>query len=385
LGLSDVPGLVVALERRMAINPTTTLWTRRIEQRRGSRAVPIFAGIGLVLHGLAHAVFPLRGAGSGANWIPAKIVIELAWILAMTGFVAGGFGLAGARPLRRFWRSCVAAAVLGSAIVFATVRQLELLPVLVFDVLALAALYRWTNVAEDARSSLIVPSTRWRRVRSVAGGGVALVVTAFIAMCALSRSWHSQWGVTNRELALAFPGDRPERDAAFEVNHGITINAPPTDVWPWLVQLGRDRAGFYSYDALENLVGLRIHNADRIHDEWQNRSVGDLVPATPPGWLGLSKALGWKISHLEPERAIVLAGWGAFVLKAVDEGHCRLFVRSTVTGPKVPVWAAALSFATFEPIHFVMERRMLLGIKARAEMRGEPWPEVSRGAAIAGH
>jgi len=151
------------------------------------------------------------------------------------------------------------------------------------------------------------------------------------------------------------------------------------------VQLGRDRAGFYSYDALENLFGLRIHNADRIHAEWQNRAVGDLVPATPAGWMGLDKALGWKISHVERERAIVLAGWGAFVLQAIDEGHCRLFVRSTVTGPKVPVWAAALSFATFEPIHFVMERRMLLGIKVRAERRIDPWPEVLPGAAIAGH
>ena len=154
--------------------------------------------------------------------------MELAWILAMTGFVAGGFGLAGARPLRRFWRPSIAVAIAGSATVFATVRQLELLPVLLFDVLALAAFYQWTNVAEDARFSPVVPSTRWRRFRSVAGSALALLVTAFIAMCAVSRSWHSQWGVTRQELDLVFRAIAPSATP----HSRSTMALPSTRHWP---------------------------------------------------------------------------------------------------------------------------------------------------------
>jgi hypothetical protein len=215
---------------------------------------------------------------------------------------------------------------------------------------------------------------------------VALTLTGYVAVCAFTRSWHSRWGVTDAELGLVFPGDLPDRDAAFEVNHAVTIDAPPMAVWPWLVQIGQDRGGFYSYDDLENLFGLRIHNADRVHSEWQDRAAGDLVRATPPDWLGgrLGTSLGWTIALVEPQRALVLRNWGAFVLVPFENGRTRLFVRSKMTGPQIPTWAAALSFATFEPIHFVMERRMLLGIKVRAERHGEPWPQAVPGAALAG-
>jgi hypothetical protein len=342
--------------------------------------------MGLVVHGFGHAVFPLRGAGNDANWPIAKVLIALAWIVAMIGFVAAGCGLAGARPLRAFWRPFTAIAIAASVVAFAVMRRLDLLPGLAFDALALRAFYAWSNEADPARVGRAVTSTRWRRVLSAAGSLSALALTAYVATCAITRSWHSRWGVTDEELALAFPGDPPDRDAAFEVNHGITIDQPPSVVWPWLLQIGQDRAGFYSYDSLENLFGLRIRNADRIHPEWQNRAVGDLVRAAPTDWLGgaLGENVGWRIGHIEPERALVLSWWGAFVLAPLPGNRCRLFVRSKVSAPNVPVWGAALSFATFEMAHFIMERQMLRGIKARAETHVEPAPAVAPGTAIAG-
>ena len=361
-------------------------WTGRLERWRRSRALPILAGLGLVIHGLGHAVFPLRGAGSDANWAAAKVMIELAWILAMTGLVAGGLGLAGAWPLRRFWRVSIAVAVAASVVAFGTMRRLDLIPGLLFDVLALAAFYRWGNATEGAGHRRDVAATRFERFRSVAASAAALALTGYVATCAATRSWHSQWGMENGEIDLGFPGDLPNRDAVFEVNHGVTIAVPPSAVWPWLVQIGQDRAGFYSYEKLENLFGLRIQNAERPHAEWRDRAVGDLVRATPPDWMGgiWGKSLGWKITSLQRDRALVLGGWGAFVLVPLSDDRTRLLVRSKVSSPDVPVWAAALTFATFEPVHFIMERQMLLGIKKRAESHVEPAPRVLPGAAIAG-
>jgi hypothetical protein len=361
-----------------------TSLVQNLNRWRMGRTAQVVAGLGLVLHGLSHAVFPLRGAGSNANWTIAKVVVELAWMVAMLGFVAGGLGLAGARPMRSFWRPATAIASVASIIAFATMRRIDLLPGLVFDVLALSAFYTWSNPVGNAKA--IATSTRSRQILGAVGSLSALALMGYVATCAVTRSWHSRWGVTDEELTLVFPGDAPDRDAAFEVNHGITIDQPPALVWPWLVQIGQDRGGFYSYDWLENLFGLRIRNADRIHAEWQSREVGDLVRAAPPDWLGgrLGENVGWKISHVEPERALVLSWWGAFVLAPAPDNRTRLFVRSKVSAPTVPVWAAALNFATFELPHFIMERQMLRGIKARAEAHFEP-PLAPPGMAVAGH
>jgi hypothetical protein len=311
----------------------------------------------------------------------AKVLIELAWIVAMTGFVAAGCGVAGARPLHRFWRVSTGLAVAASVVSFAAMRRVDLLPGLVFDVLALTAVYRWFKEVPPSRAS-----NRWKRIPSAIGSVSALALGVYVATCASTRSWHSHWGVSEDEIDLAFPGDLPDRDPALEVNHGVTINAPPSAVWPWLLQMGQDRAGFYSYDSLENLFGLEIRNADRIHDEWQNRAVGDLVRATPTDWMGgLLGSLGWKITHLDPEYALVLDGWGAFVLRSSPDLRTRLLVRSRVSSPNIPVWAAAVTFTTFELPHFIMERQMLRGIKARAEKHIQPAPSVAPGTAVAGH
>jgi uncharacterized protein YndB with AHSA1/START domain len=151
--------------------------------------------------------------------------------------------------------------------------------------------------------------------------------------------------------------------------HAVTIEAPPEEVWKWLVQLGQDRAGFYSYDWLERIFLADVHNVYEIRPEWQHRVAGDFVRATPPNYLGgaFGTDVGWRVSHLEPGRAMILANWGAFVLEPAGPGRTRFFVRSAIGGPDAPVWGAGLTFALFEIPHFIMERKMMLTIKQCAE------------------
>ena len=102
-------------------------------------------------------------------------------------------------------------------------------------------------------------------------------VTIFAVLCGLFLAvWHPwlmNWGATRDEQAMVLPGDT-ETPSAY-LTRAITIDAPPAVVWPWLMQIGQDRAGFYSNDYLENLTGANIHNADVIRPEWQVRAVGD--------------------------------------------------------------------------------------------------------------
>ena len=126
-------------------------------------------------------------------------------------------------------------------------------------------------------------------------------------------------------------------------------------VWPWLAQIGQDRAGFYSYEWLENLAGCQMHNADEIHPEWQRRELGETVYLHPLN--------GLPVTRFEPGRVLALEGWGAFVLEPHGPGDTRLIARG-----RTPRGLGALANALLMEIpHFVMERKMLLGIKERAE------------------
>jgi hypothetical protein len=146
------------------------------------------------------------------------------------------------------------------------------------------------------------------------------------------------------------------------------------------VQLGQDRAGFYSYDWLERTVGADVHNVREVRPEWQQREVGDFVPATQRGYLGslFGEQPGWTVTMLEAEQAMVLEHWGAFVLLPTDDGRTRFIIRSTISHPRIPVWASALSFMTFELPHFIMQRRMMLTIKELAEERGAVRARLTR-------
>jgi hypothetical protein len=188
----------------------------------------------------------------------------------------------------------------------------------------------------------------------------------------LFRPVYLRWGTTADERAAALPGDERAAPARYRVDHAITIHAPADSIWPWLVQLGQDRAGFYSYSRLERFFGDRVENADRIHPEWQSIAVGDTVRATQADYFGgRFGPLGWRVGEVIPGRAIVLENWGAFVLQPVDSQTTRFIVRTR--GPGTRSLAAFIlgpvSVFVMEPAHFIMQRGMLRGVRDRAEHR----------------
>ncbi len=175
-----------------------------------------------------------------------------------------------------------------------------------------------------------------------------------------------RWGATSAEVEGHLPGDDVLPTGRTQSTRAVTILAPRADVWPWLVQLGQGRGGFYSYDWLANLAGLEVDSADRIVPEWQRLEPGDLVRAAPEGFADA----GWRVLRVEPERALILdleggmATW-ALVLDERSDGT-RLISRWRFQDSL----ALRLMFTlVIEVQHFVMERRMLLGIRKRATAR----------------
>jgi hypothetical protein len=133
----------------------------------------------------------------------------------------------------------------------------------------------------------------------------ALIGTASTALYAfVIRPWHLRWGAESGDEHRKFPGDEFLPKDGTQILHAVTIDAPVEEVWPWLAQLGQDRAGFYSYEWLENLAGCEMRNADRIHPEWQHRELGETVHLHPAG--------GLTVNVFEPGRALGLEGWGTF-------------------------------------------------------------------------
>lgn len=326
------------------------------------RLAPVVLGIALVLHGLANTVLPLRGADAAAPgaWFPPVTAL---WVLAILGFVAAGLGVLGVRPLRRLIMP--ASLMAGVAALGAQFwhPDTDLWPgvVLSASLPLLATLFVASARPGDMRTS----HPRWRNTCDVVGVALLAWITASAALW----PWHREWGTKPVEWTMALPGDHQPRTPALEIMHGVTIDAPPEAVWPWLVQIGQDRAGFYSYSWLERAFGVQIANADAIHLEWQFRQVGDRVHATQQGYLGgiFGERPGWVIDRLQPDRALVLRAWGAFVLEPTGDGRTRFLIRSTISHERIPAWLAAINFTAFELPHFIMQRRMMLGIKERAE------------------
>jgi hypothetical protein len=210
---------------------------------------------------------------------------------------------------------------------------------------------------------------RRRSVTSViAIGGAAAAYICF------ARPRQLRWGATDQESDGPLPGDDLIANPDLTATRAITVHTSAEQVWPWIAQLGQGRGGFYSYDALENLVGCDIHSADQIVPEWQAITVGDQVNLHPE--------VGLDVAVVEPGRALVLRGgvpmgaapppydftW-AFVLQEQPEGTTRLLVRERYAYTQR--WAPLL----VEPvavIAFMMSQRMLRGIRNRAERGDRP-------------
>lgn len=207
-----------------------------------------------------------------------------------------------------------------------------------------------------------------------AAAGAAIIGSAAAAYLLAVRPWQLRWGATDEELDATLPGDDLLPNPDLMATRAITIDALADQVWPWIAQLGQGRGGFYSYDALENLVGCDIHSADRVIPQWQDVKVGDQVKLAPEVGLG--------VTVVEPGRALVLRGgvpmgaapppydftW-AFVLREQPDGTTRLLVRERYAC--IQRWAPFL-IEPVEVVSFLMTQRMLRGIRDRAERAGPP-------------
>ncbi len=257
-------------------------------------------GLLVIAHGLAHAVMPMRG------WMdPATLALDftpfLLYVVAVAGFTLAGLGLLGVRRLDPVVRPALVLASAYSLISLFVMgdgglwwgRALDVILLLT----GLSGAYRY----------LPHPETRAGAVR-VALESFAAGAAVYGAIAVAAWPLHRAWGSDPADHALPLPGDRAARNPALELQHVVTIDAPPQEVWRWLVQIGQDRAGFYSYDWLERAFGVDIHNANEIRPEWQSRQAGDRVHATQANYLrGLFGAEpGWTVTAVEPNRAMVL-------------------------------------------------------------------------------
>jgi hypothetical protein len=207
-------------------------------------------------------------------------------------------------------------------------------------------------------------------------GAVAMFVALGGLFLTVLHPWLMNWGSTSEEEAMVLPGDVEAPSSYF--TRAITVDAPPTAVWPWLMQIGQDRAGFYSNDYLENLTGADIHNADVIRPEWQARAVGDRVRMTSPDETAVGgDATQLTVRILDPERVYADMP-GRFVLQPVGDHATRLLLREKLAIPE----RVGSMWLIWDPMHFVMEQRMLQGIKERAEGRPLVAPVVQAAAHV---
>jgi hypothetical protein len=172
------------------------------------------------------------------------------------------------------------------------------------------------------------------------------------------------WGARAGEVAMKLPGDELLPGAGLVTTRAITIDAPPDAIWPWLVQMGSGRGGAYTYDWIENLFGLNMHSAGEILPEFQDLKAGDELPMGP-------RQPVMRVEVLDPQRALAIrisdGNWAWIFALLPEADSTRLISRNRITTAGMPP-AARLFYRLFmEPGSLVMERKMLLGIKTRAE------------------
>jgi hypothetical protein len=202
------------------------------------------------------------------------------------------------------------------------------------------------------------------RAAAAALGAAGFALSAQVASYALWRRWCLTWGAMTSEVQAVLPGDDLLAEPDIVATRAIGIEAPVDLVWPWLVQMGPGRAGAYTYDWIENLFGLNMHSADAIIPELQQLSEGD-------AWRLGSRGPVLRVAYLEPKRALVVrsddGNWvWALVLEPGDV-ITRLISRNRIAMPGAPWLQRASARYFMEPGSLIMERKMLLGIKARAE------------------
>jgi hypothetical protein len=209
---------------------------------------------------------------------------------------------------------------------------------------------------------------------------VVILAALLFTYLYIIRPWHLHWGATIVDRTAVLPGDALSPFASAVVTHAVNIDAPAEAVWHWIVQIGQERGGFYSYSFLENLIGCDMRNTFRIVPEWQQRAIGDTV------WFGSPKRFGGRARMIaalvEPMHTLVLAAptdwelirggkegldttW-TFALQRKGVNTTRLIARLR-SAANVSLWDRIINFVFWEPAHFMMERKMLVTIKKLAE------------------
>lgn len=212
------------------------------------------------------------------------------------------------------------------------------------------------------------PGRFWRMLAVAAAVWVGVTIVYLLFLW----PWMRTWGATKAEVNATLPGDDIVPAANLRTTKGITIQAPPEAIYPWLLQIGVDRGGMYSYDWLENLFGLNVRTADRILPEYQNAQAGDFWRFTPKDYI-LNPGPGLYVRQLVANEAVLLCfgleskpdeacfdTW-QFVLAPQPDGSTRLLLRSNMAmEQELPI---KLTYF----IQFIMERKMLLTLRERAE------------------
>jgi hypothetical protein len=213
------------------------------------------------------------------------------------------------------------------------------------------------------------------------------LATVLPAAAALAWTWMFRqgrmWGSTAKERARSLPGDDLVPNARLVTNHATTIGAPASDIWPWLLQMGWHRGGWYTYRWVDRLLfPANGASADSILPKWQGLKVGDHVPDGGP-----ETGCFFSVEVLQPNRALVLRSrthlparmrrnpryrldwtW-AFYLHPIDETQTRLLFRTRAD--LSPLWLQYVYRLVLVPADFVMGRSMCLGVRHRAEGRTE--------------
>jgi hypothetical protein len=215
---------------------------------------------------------------------------------------------------------------------------------------------------------------RWRGRIVIGVAGLAASVATEQLYRRYLRSWVLTWGATAEEASRRLPGDDLLVPADIVATRAIGIDAPPSAVWPWLVQMGPGRAGAYTYDWIENLFGLNMHSADRIVPEWQHLEVGEVLRSR-------EGRPGMRVEVVEPERALSsrseAGDWVWTFALAPDNGSTRLISRNRIA-MKGAAAGQRLGMLVMEPGSLIMERKMLFGIKQRAERLAAEQPAPQR-------
>jgi hypothetical protein len=216
-----------------------------------------------------------------------------------------------------------------------------------------------TSLVRPSPSESVPGRQVWRGLAEV------LVASPLFLFAPLYRRRHLRWGASDAEVQQAIPGDELVRDPSFSATRAITIAAAPERVWPWIVQMGYGRAGWYSYDLFDNAARP---SADHVIAEHQDPKVGDWVPMSDK----VNESTAFKIKALEPTEWVLWekpnSTW-TWKLKRLEEGHTRLVTRLRQKYDWKSPGAALLTAILFEFGDFPMMRKQLRGIKRRAEAK----------------